>query len=80
MQDLIDDDLWEGDLEAHPVTKELYSRTIDSNYSGIIDKVNYKEATISYGWPKCDCWIHLWSRRHYWNPTSHCMISTQKYI
>jgi len=47
-QDLIDDDLWEGDLEAYPVTKDLYSRTIDSNYPGIIDKVDYEEVSISY--------------------------------
>ncbi|SDQ90725.1 SOS response-associated peptidase [Flagellimonas zhangzhouensis] len=48
VQDLIDDDLWEGDLEAYPVTKDLYSRTVDSNYPGIIDKVEYEEVSISY--------------------------------
>ncbi len=49
VQDLIDDDLWEGDLEAYPVTKDLYSRSVDSNYPGIIDKVDYEEVSISYG-------------------------------
>ena len=48
VQDLIDDDLWEGDLEAYPITKDLYSRTVDSNYQGIIDKVEYEEVSISY--------------------------------
>ncbi|MHA7830214.1 MAG: SOS response-associated peptidase [Flagellimonas sp.] len=51
VQDLIDDDLWEGNLEAYPVTKDLYSRTVDSNYPGIIDKVDYGEVSISYGQP-----------------------------
>jgi len=49
VQDLIDDDLWEGELEAYPVTKDLYSRSVDSNYPGIIDKVDYEEVSISHG-------------------------------
>ncbi|WP_431174360.1 SOS response-associated peptidase family protein, partial [Flagellimonas flava] len=31
VQQMIEDDLWEGEVEAYPITKDLYSRTIDSN-------------------------------------------------
>jgi len=53
VQNLIDDDLWEGELEAYPITKDLYSRTIDSNRDDIIEKVDYNEVAIDYpGKPK----------------------------
>lgn len=48
VQDHIKDDLCEGELEAYPVTRDLYSRRVDSNYSGIIEKVQYPEVSIDY--------------------------------
>ena len=48
VQNLIDDDLWEGELEAYPVSKDLYSRTIDPNRPEIIDPVHYDEVSIDY--------------------------------
>ncbi len=45
---IINDDLWEGELEAYPVTKDLYSRAVDSNREEIIDKVQYNEVSIAY--------------------------------
>ena len=45
---IINDDLWEGELEAYPVTKDLYSRIVDSNREEIIDKVQYDEISIAY--------------------------------
>lgn len=53
VQQLIDDDLWEGELATYPITKELYSRTLDPNRPEIIDPVHYKEIGIAYiGKPK----------------------------
>ena len=48
VQELMEDDLWEGELEAYPITRDLYSRTVDSNYSEIIEKVAYEEVSIAY--------------------------------
>ncbi|WP_420400967.1 SOS response-associated peptidase [Flagellimonas sp.] len=48
VQQMIEDDLWEGELEAYPITKDLYSRTIDSNRDEIIERVDYEEIEISY--------------------------------
>jgi putative SOS response-associated peptidase YedK len=48
VQELIDDDLWEGELEAYPVTKDLYSRKVDSNYPEINEKVSYPEVSITF--------------------------------
>lgn len=48
VQHVLEDDLWEGELSMHPVTKDLYSRTVDSNYMGIIEKVDYAEVGIEY--------------------------------
>lgn len=49
VQDLIVDDPWGWELEVHPVTKDLYSKTIESNHLGITDKVNDEEFSPSYG-------------------------------
>ena len=48
VQELIEDDLWEGELEAYPVSKDLYSRKIDSNYPEINEKVEYEEISINF--------------------------------
>lgn len=48
VQELIEDDLWEGELHTHPVSKDLYSRTVDSNYPGISDKVDYAEVSVDF--------------------------------
>ena len=48
VQNLIDNDLWEGALQAHPVSRDLYSRSVDSNHDAIIEKVPYPEVSISY--------------------------------
>ena len=48
VQQMIDDDLWDSEFEAHPITKGLYSRTIDSNRDDIIEKVDYEEVNIDW--------------------------------
>ena len=48
IENIMEDDLWDGELDAYPVSKDLYSRTIDSNYKGIIEKVEYAEIGIEY--------------------------------
>ncbi len=48
VMELMEDDLWEGELEAHPVTRDLYSRSVDSNYPDIIEKVDYPEISIDF--------------------------------
>ena len=48
VQQMIDDDLWDSEIETYPITKELYSRTIDSNREDIIDKVEYEEVSIDF--------------------------------
>lgn len=53
VQSLIEDDLWEGELESYPVTKDLYSRTIDPNRPEIIEPMHYEQIGIDYsGKPK----------------------------
>ena len=53
VQHLIAEDLWEGSLESYPVTKNLYSRTIDPNRPEIIEPMHYEEIKIGYsGKPK----------------------------
>ena len=46
VQTLLEDDLWDGDLKTHPVSKDLYSRTVDSNHEGIVEKIDYPEISI----------------------------------
>ena len=48
VQQMIDDDLWDSEFDAHPITKDLYSRTIDSNRDEIIEKMEYEEVEIEY--------------------------------
>ena len=48
VEDLIADDLWEGELAAYPVSKDLYSRKVNSNVPEIIEKVKYEEVSITY--------------------------------
>ncbi|KPM31896.1 Hypothetical protein I595_1544 [Croceitalea dokdonensis DOKDO 023] len=48
VQDIMDNDLWEGELGIHPVTKDLYSRSVVSNYPGIIEKVDYPEVQLAF--------------------------------
>nr|WP_299486131.1 SOS response-associated peptidase family protein [uncultured Allomuricauda sp.] len=48
VQQIIDDDMWEGELEAYPITRELYSRSVDSNRDEIIDKIGYDELSITW--------------------------------
>lgn len=48
VRDIMGDDLWEGELQAYPVTRDLHSRTVDSNYPGIMEKVDYPEVSIEY--------------------------------
>ena len=48
VRDIMEDDLWEGELQAYPVTRDLYSRSVDSNYPGIIERVDYPEVSIEY--------------------------------
>ncbi|GLU44744.1 SOS response-associated peptidase [Allomuricauda sp. NBRC 101325] len=43
---IIQDDLWEGELEAYPVSRDLYSRSIDSNFPEIIERVAYSEVQL----------------------------------
>ncbi len=43
VQQIIQDDLWEVELEAYPVSRDLYSRTVDSNFPEIIERVEYSE-------------------------------------
>jgi putative SOS response-associated peptidase YedK len=48
VHNLIEEDLWEGALTAHPITRNLYSRTIDPNYPEIIKKEDYPEVSVSF--------------------------------
>ncbi|MEM9075438.1 MAG: hypothetical protein AAGC43_00300 [Bacteroidota bacterium] len=45
---MIDEDLWDSEFEAYSITKDLYSRAIDSNKNEIIEKVEYEELKIEY--------------------------------
>jgi putative SOS response-associated peptidase YedK len=45
---MIEDDLWDSEFETYPITKDLYSRTMDSNRDEIIEKVEYEEIEIEY--------------------------------
>ena len=48
VQQMIDDDLWDSEFETYPITKDLYSKTVDSNKDEIIKKVEYGEVEIEY--------------------------------
>lgn len=48
VRDLMGADLGEGELEAYPVTRDLYSRSMDSNYPGIIERVDYPEVSVGF--------------------------------
>ncbi|MBO0323046.1 SOS response-associated peptidase [Muricauda sp. CAU 1633] len=48
VEQLMEDDLWEGELESYPVSKDLYSRTVDSNTKDIIKLTDYEEIKIEY--------------------------------
>jgi len=48
VQELLSFDLADGELTAHPVTRELYSPKVDTNYPDIIEKVEYPQVSIAY--------------------------------
>ena len=47
--ELLADDLSEGNLVTYPVSRELYSRSVDTNYPEIIERVDYPEVSINFG-------------------------------
>lgn len=48
VQQMMDDDFWEGELKAYPISKDLYSRSVDSDREDIIDPKEYEEIQIQY--------------------------------
>jgi len=48
VMNVIDDDMPDVDLNAHPISKDLYKRNGEANRENIIDKVEYEEIEIEY--------------------------------
>nr|WP_299168749.1 SOS response-associated peptidase family protein [uncultured Allomuricauda sp.] len=48
VQQMIEDDLWDSEFVTYPITKDLYSRTIDSNREEIIERVDYEEIEMEW--------------------------------
>ena len=45
---VIDDDMPDADLNAYPISKDLYKRSGEGDREDIIDKVDYEELEITY--------------------------------
>ncbi|WP_149304918.1 SOS response-associated peptidase [Pareuzebyella sediminis] len=45
---VIDDDLWDADIDAWPISKDLYKRGGEGDRPDIIEKVEYPELEIAY--------------------------------
>ena len=50
VMELLSDDLLEGELSTYPVSRDLYSRRMDTNYPEIIERVDYPEISINFHW------------------------------
>ncbi|WP_421810549.1 SOS response-associated peptidase [Flagellimonas sp.] len=48
VQQMIEDDMWDSEFETYPITKDLYSRTVDSNREDIIEQMEYEEVEIEF--------------------------------
>ncbi|BFP39477.1 hypothetical protein FGF1_03220 [Flavobacteriaceae bacterium GF1] len=48
VQNMIHNDLRQQQLTAHPISKDLYSRKVNSNREDIIDRVDYDEISIKW--------------------------------
>lgn len=48
IENVLDDDMPDIEFDVHPISKDLYSRSVDSNVETIIDKIEYEELEIDY--------------------------------